>query len=902
MATTVSSTYTFGTFAYKGFLYVLESEFTGGLYYLLSKMYKYDPADPNLNVVATYTFQKRYITGPRGHYSGYYGNQVDISVDEIGGRVLCVFTVGILINMETLTPTGTNYYKVFAETSEYATYISGGTIYYAAREGASGYGGDAHTSYIALDDNYVDSTPPASNPGLTPLGSAHGLLIPSLNGRYVDYYLSPSHYGFKKQNLSTGAITEYVTPTGMARGFTPGVNYGNGPYWDHTWVDKFIYGDDGYVYVFLRIVYGHSYFGLYDPLGNYDVCILKYSVGATGALTEVARKLFSQATTITPQGSVGAYPLYAPVLLGATVSNGYIYYSFHQYVYGNHGQTILVKLRCSDLSTITSTNAPHYAASAANNTGHLLVWKQTFGEDRLLYYCAQGHVHFMDTDFVDALTPITINDGVNYGYSQVGSMYSIGIRGPVGYVIFPGWHDAQYVDFKSITWLPDCVGIDDIPPQDMSEEILTNEFWGIGIDPAYLETTMTAEARAYAVANDLLYSFIFDQQRGVLDGLSYIAGHHNGFYTVGGGLVAHRQLEIDDEVVLWGTSTINGDNFGDGMVGDQWRMIGDTPPSARVNYQALHYTDIVNMAMSRRIVAVQSMKITEARTVDPGYRNVNAAQAMRITENRVMDFSIRFINVNDRYKYSENRELKHSDSFVNVTQTMRISEARSLSSLLTLRPVQLLAYTENIVVTDLNVYATDNTVVWDGTQVPASGNFYPAVSGDDYEWYSGTFWSNLAWWGFGAHDQSYHGGIRFPSVNIPKNSQITSAYMSFTGYQNNEGNDPHIHIYGNNVDNATVPTSVASAEALALTSAMVEWNPETWMQNVVYSSPDVSTIIYEIVTRTSWNSGNALQIIVRNQTTVAANHSRSCYSYDGSVAKRPVLHIEWLISGGIAIV
>jgi hypothetical protein len=131
----------------------------------------------------------------------------------------------------------------------------------------------------------------------------------------------------------------------------------------------------------------------------------------------------------------------------------------------------------------------------------------------------------------------------------------------------------------------------------MSEEILTNEFWGIGMDPLLLETTMTAEARAYAVANDLLYSFIFDQQRGILDGLSYIAGHHNGFYTVGGGTIAHRQLEIDDEVVLWGNAPTLSDDFGDEILGNQWRRIGDALYEAvgGLSTQRMSYSEALTM-------------------------------------------------------------------------------------------------------------------------------------------------------------------------------------------------------------------------------------------------------------------------------------------------------------------
>ena len=67
---------------------------------------------------------------------------------------------------------------------------------------------------------------------------------------------------------------------------------------------------------------------------------------------------------------------------------------------------------------------------------------------------------------------------------------------------------------------------------------------------------------------------------------------------------------------------------------------------------------------------------------------------------------------------------------------------------------------------------------------PESGTFYPAVGGDDFEWYSGGWYPSNNWLGFGAHDQSYHAGVRFTNVTIPKGATITTAYMIFTSYDN----------------------------------------------------------------------------------------------------------------------
>jgi hypothetical protein len=114
----------------------------------------------------------------------------------------------------------------------------------------------------------------------------------------------------------------------------------------------------------------------------------------------------------------------------------------------------------------------------------------------------------------------------------------------------------------------------DVAPQSMTNYILTDEFVGMGLDPTtYLETTETAAAEAYVVANDLLYSFVFDNQRSVLDSLQYVIQHHNGFITYADGKIAHRQLEISGAAIAWATNVTVSDAFTDNTQGTQWAKV-----------------------------------------------------------------------------------------------------------------------------------------------------------------------------------------------------------------------------------------------------------------------------------------------------------------------------------------
>lgn len=85
-------------------------------------------------------------------------------------------------------------------------------------------------------------------------------------------------------------------------------------------------------------------------------------------------------------------------------------------------------------------------------------------------------------------------------------------------------------------------GFDVVPPA-VTEEILTNELFGLGLGNAYLDTAVFGSTKAYCVANDMFVSMLFSRQMSVLDALQYIISHHDGYITYYDGKIAHRQLK-----------------------------------------------------------------------------------------------------------------------------------------------------------------------------------------------------------------------------------------------------------------------------------------------------------------------------------------------------------------------
>lgn len=134
-------------------------------------------------------------------------------------------------------------------------------------------------------------------------------------------------------------------------------------------------------------------------------------------------------------------------------------------------------------------------------------------------------------------------------------------------------------------------------------------------------------------------------------------------------------------------------------------------------------------------------------------------------------------------------------------------------------------------------------------------------------------------------------GLRFPGINVPQGAIITSAYLQFT-VDEQSNTSTNVSIYGHNTANSEVFTSddytVSSRET---TSSQVDWNIDPW-NNVGQSgesqrSPNLSSIVQEIVNRDDYERFNAMSFILTGSGV------RIAESYDGSPVGAPVLFIEY---------
>lgn len=136
--------------------------------------------------------------------------------------------------------------------------------------------------------------------------------------------------------------------------------------------------------------------------------------------------------------------------------------------------------------------------------------------------------------------------------------------------------------------------------------------------------------------------------------------------------------------------------------------------------------------------------------------------------------------------------------------------------------------------------------------------------------------------------------LRFQNVAIPNSAVITAASIQFQANSSLAGTTVNVNIKGDASDNATAPTTRATHTGKTRTSASVNWQPGGQTAGSNYTTPDISSVIQEIVNRAGWVSGNALQILIDNNGS-SANARREEKAYDLSTTLCAQLSITYVV-------
>ena len=138
-------------------------------------------------------------------------------------------------------------------------------------------------------------------------------------------------------------------------------------------------------------------------------------------------------------------------------------------------------------------------------------------------------------------------------------------------------------------------------------------------------------------------------------------------------------------------------------------------------------------------------------------------------------------------------------------------------------------------------------------------------------------------------------GLHFADLNIPQGVTITNAWVQFTVDEVSSG-AVNLIISGDASDDS--PAFASSANNLSnrtQTANTVSWSPPDWNTvaeaAVNQQTPDLSSVIQEIVDRPGFSASSAISLFITGTET----NSRVAEAYDGQPASAAVLNIEYTV-------
>jgi hypothetical protein len=152
----------------------------------------------------------------------------------------------------------------------------------------------------------------------------------------------------------------------------------------------------------------------------------------------------------------------------------------------------------------------------------------------------------------------------------------------------------------------------------------------------------------------------------------------------------------------------------------------------------------------------------------------------------------------------------------------------------------------------------------------------PYYDPDDLDW---GYWdgvANLVW-------------LNWAGITIPAGSTINTAYISVKSDGGKSGTLSGSIVYFENAINPVQPESYADFAARVKTLANINWVPAAWVDGTWYNSPELKTIIQELVDARSYAAGANMQALCVSN----AGTNNYWEGYNHASIYKPILHIEY---------
>lgn len=133
-------------------------------------------------------------------------------------------------------------------------------------------------------------------------------------------------------------------------------------------------------------------------------------------------------------------------------------------------------------------------------------------------------------------------------------------------------------------------------------------------------------------------------------------------------------------------------------------------------------------------------------------------------------------------------------------------------------------------------------------------------------------------------------GLRFTHITIPQGATITSSYIQFKVDETSSGNT-QLNIHTEQTDNALPFENSAKNVGNRNKSSSISWAVPPWTRRNArgadQKTPNLKTIVQQVVNRSGWEAGNALVFLF------TGSGKRTAESYDGTHSGAPELTINY---------
>jgi len=132
----------------------------------------------------------------------------------------------------------------------------------------------------------------------------------------------------------------------------------------------------------------------------------------------------------------------------------------------------------------------------------------------------------------------------------------------------------------------------------------------------------------------------------------------------------------------------------------------------------------------------------------------------------------------------------------------------------------------------------------------------------------------------------------FKNVAVPQGVTILESILTYTSVLDST-DVITTKVYANDVDNAVAPTSYNIWQNKVRTTAYTDWALGSWLRDTEYDSPDIKSVIQEVVNRVGWVSGNDILILHNPVGTIQMGRRKRPFDYNDDSAKATKLEITY---------